>query len=164
MKESTETNLNIESVVLNDVVEIDCDNNICKVYYYHVKINDLYKKSQLMMEQFLDKVKSYIKENSICSVAMNNDFAIMFPLIKDIDLSTIAGRIYIDSKEDCADCIECSIVKFHEGVNKKIHVIKREMLTVFETEINDETNYQNSVAKIINWVQEQKTKYKNQKF
>ena len=55
MKENTETNLNIESVVLNDVVEIDCNNNICKVYYYHVKINDLYKKSQLMMEQFLDE-------------------------------------------------------------------------------------------------------------
>ena len=115
-------------------------------------------------KKFLDEVKSYIKENSICSVAMNNDFAIMFPLIKDIDLSTIAGRIYIDSKEDCADCIECSIVKFHEGMNKKIHVIKKEMLTVFETEINTEIDYQNSIAKTINWLKEQITKYENQKF
>lgn len=38
------------------------------------------------------------------------------------------------------------------------------MLTVFETEINTEIDYQNSVAKIINWVKEQITKYENQKF
>lgn len=53
--ENQKADLAIESVVLKDVKDVVCGNNTCKVYYYHVKINNLHKKSELMVEQFLDE-------------------------------------------------------------------------------------------------------------
>lgn len=53
--DNQESKLDIESVILKNVQEVVCGDNVCKVYYYHVKINDLHKKSEMMMEQFLDE-------------------------------------------------------------------------------------------------------------
>lgn len=45
----------IESIILKDTKDIVCGDNTCKVYYYHVKINNVKQKAILMRDQFIDE-------------------------------------------------------------------------------------------------------------
>lgn len=113
---------------------------------------------------FISTTKSRLEELSIQAKLTEDEISIICPLKKDIDMTTIAARIYLTSNEDCADCVECGIVKMDYDCQKQLKVLKKSMLTVFGTDFPTKEDFEKCIKKLTDWVQEQKDKYENQKF
>lgn len=113
---------------------------------------------------FISTTKSKLEELSVQAKLTEDEISIICPLKRDIDMTTIAARIYLTSNEDCADCVECGIVKMDYDCQKQLKVLKKSMLTVFGTDFPTKEDFDKCITKLTDWVQEQKTKYENQKF
>lgn len=84
-----DTNIEIETIILKEIKEVVCDNNICKVYYYHVKINNVKQKAIAMRNQFIDEswLSKIIDEGDIESfkVCSEKTIKMLIKILNSVD-------------------------------------------------------------------------------